>query len=515
MSYFRRLVLPLGAAIALASCNLVTGASDLKLTRDNDGDGQGGGAAGAGAWGTGGTPSQGGSAGSQPDMALVDGVQISSIAIYQGVKRPLMENGVPASSNVSVVAGRDALVRVFYALDGSYNGQPVTARLSLGGQSPLEATQALSGVSTDASLASTINIDVPGTALESASSYRLELLQPEELASGTNAAAVYPAQGQESLTVVSTGDQLRIVLIPIRYDADGSGRLPNTTDGQLNRYRDWFYGIYPTRAVELTVSAQVGWSYTVSPGGSGWGSLLDAIVDHRQSSGAAPDEYYYGIFEPDSSFSSYCAGGCVVGLSMIAGPNDAWARASIGLGFLGESAAETAVHEVGHAHGLGHAPCSVWDGVDPSFPYSSGNIGVWGYDVVNGELHSPSMADFMSYCEPIWTSDYHFNRMFDRLRIVNNAQWHWPEQGQPTSWERIAIRPDGNAEWLEPLQLRAPPSGEPIALTVERGGEEIELSGYAYPYSHLLGGTVLLPSGETASSRATIFWQGERYAVSR
>ena len=46
---------------------------------------------------------------------------------------------------------------------------------------------------------------------------------------------------------------------------------------------------------------------------------------------AAADEYYYGIFQPTSSFSSFCGGGCVAGLSMLAGPTDAFARVGIGL----------------------------------------------------------------------------------------------------------------------------------------------------------------------------------------
>ena len=43
--------------------------------------------------------------------------------------------------------------------------------------------------------------------------------------------------------------------------------------------------------------------------------------------------------------------GCVAGLGFVGGPSDSWARAAIGLGFTGDNAAETAVHELGHNHG--------------------------------------------------------------------------------------------------------------------------------------------------------------------
>jgi hypothetical protein len=41
--------------------------------------------------------------------------------------------------------------------------------------------------------------------------------------------------------------------VPFRYDADGSQRLPDTSQAQLERYRDAIYGIFPVSSVEITV----------------------------------------------------------------------------------------------------------------------------------------------------------------------------------------------------------------------------------------------------------------------
>lgn len=70
--------------------------------------------------------------------------------------------------------------------------------------------------------------------------------------------------------------------------------------------------------------------------------------------------------------------------------------------------AETIAHEFGHNRGLYHAPCGGAGGPDRYYPYGEGNIGAWGYDFDTGSLVPPGRADFMSYCDPTWTSDYQF-----------------------------------------------------------------------------------------------------------
>jgi len=75
-------------------------------------------------------------------------------------------------------------------------------------------------------------------------------------------------------------------------------------------------------------------------------------------------------------------------------------------------------HELGHNMWLAHAPCGGAGGPDPSYPYSYGSIGAWGYDFHGGRLVHPSTVDLMSYCGPQWISDYHFTNAL-RFRLHN------------------------------------------------------------------------------------------------
>ncbi|MYL05412.1 MAG: hypothetical protein F4012_00860 [Gemmatimonadales bacterium] len=74
--------------------------------------------------------------------------------------------------------------------------------------------------------------------------------------------------------------------------------------------------------------------------------------------------------------------------------------------------ASTIAHELGHNMSLRHAPCgSVWSSsVDPEYPQTTGRIGSWGYDLQLGDLIPPSVPDLMSYCKPVWISEYHFSK---------------------------------------------------------------------------------------------------------
>lgn len=500
-------LLLLAACLPLAACNMLTGAEDLVLYGEGSAGGGGNeggsGPSGPGGGGSmvpqGGAGAQGGAGGSTTTGVTetyedVLGVTISEIAIYQGVKRPLMANGQPASTNVPVVAGREGLLRFFVQTDGAYDGQPVIARLFLNGSAtPIEQTVSINGNPQEGQLGSTLNFQLSGEDIPVGFSFRLELSRKTTAAPVSNPGARYPVEGFAD-TAAKSGGKLHVTLVPIKYGADGSNRLPDLSAGQMGAYHDLFYGMYPATNVEFTVRDAVQWNNTVAANGSGWENLLGYIGELRSNDGAPFDTYYYGIFSPSSSVNNYCGGGCVAGLGNIGGPNDAYARAAIGLGFTGAIATETAVHELGHTHGRYHAPCGGAQGTDPNFPYNGAGIGAWGYDLVTQTLISPNnTVDLMSYCSPIWVSDYTFTAFFNRIKAVNNASIVVPEAMKNLTYDRARIDAGGQMHWLSPVKLELPPSAEPVDVTVESDAGVAAVTGQYYPYDHLPGGVVLWP----------------------
>ena len=108
--------------------------------------------------------------------------------------------------------------------------------------------------------------------------------------------------------------------------------------------------------------------------------------------------------------------------------------------------AENIAHELGHNLSLRHAPCGNPARVDLTFPYANARTGVWGYDPRDGgSLVPPSRADFMSYCNPAWVSDYYFTNAL-RFRLIDENEI------QPSADERTLLVSGGvSAEGALPL----------------------------------------------------------------
>lgn len=499
--------------LAGTACNALTGADDLSIgdpeakksgggddDDDDDGNDDGGGGASTsdttsqGAGTPAGSTTSTTGAGQGPEQLVdVQGVSIRDVSFYQGVKAQLVTNGTLRNPSVYLVAGRDALVRVFPDVSG-YDGYPTVVRLLIEGQAPLEKDTSLRD-GTEGDLGSSVNFDVPGSMIAPGARFRVEIKRRQVDPAPANPAASYPSDGSYAPTGAETTGSLRITIVPIAYDADGSGRTPNTSAAQIAEYEALFRSIYPTSNLQLTVGPTVGWEGDVTADGTGWGELLDAFAQYRSQDGAAFDEYYYGIFNPAGSAQGFCGGGCVAGLGFVGGAGDDYSRAAIGLGFGGELSTGTAAHEVGHNHGRDHAPCGTSG--DGNFPHAGAKIGEWGYDMVGRAMKNPEYyVDLMSYCAPAWVSDYNYNAFFNRIQAVNGMSFVVPEEARFLTYERVAVRPDG-VTWLEPTTIERPPIGERRTLRVAGDdGDEAEVEAAYFRYDHLDGGLYVFPQGQ-------------------
>jgi hypothetical protein len=443
----------------------------------------------------------------------VKGLDITAVDIYQGTRIQIMENGQEVNAgNAPVIAGKGAVIRIHVLRQADWEPRDIYARVELDSSlesCPIEVQYNVNSDSSLDTLTSTINVDIPAEEIISGLGITVSLREASDDvdASGNSDAAVWPSDGSADLDVRDVGIPLEVVLVPVRYNFDGSGRLPETGESQIELYEDEFYTNYPIPGVNITVLEPFDWSAGISAYGGGWGEMLNAIMQLRSANGAGANEYYYGVFAPSSSFEAFCQGGCITGLcNLVEDPSNSFGRACIGLGYAGEMAAGTMIHEVGHAHGRSHAPSGGAQGVDYGYPYSGGLIGVHGYDIVNSTLKAPnSNYDFMGYENPSWVSDYTYDALYDRVTIVNqSADWVVPPDFQ-VSWSSLAIGLDGEVTVGPDLRLDMPPVGREHQIELlGTDGTILDLvTGIFSEYDHLEGGLILFPepSDDVVSAR--------------
>ena len=138
-------------------------------------------------------------------------------------------------------------------------------------------------------------------------------------------------------------------------------------------------------------------------------------------------------------------------------------------------------HELGHTMSLNHAACgSAIGGLDPSFPYSGGSIGVWGYDFRDGgKLVPPDYTDLMGYCnQRYWISDYNFTNAL-RFRLFDERP---PQMSAKSLLLWGGMDPEGEP-FLEPAFVVDAPAALPDSAGEYRvtgrtasGGELFSLS---------------------------------------
>jgi hypothetical protein len=450
------------------------------------------------------------------------GVGIYQVAIYQGVKRVLADQGQPVASNVPLVAGRDAVLRVFYVSNPDVLAMPITGRLILENDVEIHVPAQIVPQSNEFDIFSTMNFDIPGDLIGAAFTYQVELsLETTDPNVADNPNARYPMQGLESHAVAGPANTFRVMLAPFQYNADGSGRLPDLSEENINGFRDRLLKLYPVSKVEVTVRAPFPWSQPLGKNGEGWNNVAQTMFGFRNQDGAAADVYYYGTFLPANSMQQYCGQGCLLGVTLLnSDPPDVGnpaLRMALGVAYP-EVFHDTAAHELMHAHGRGHAPCGRPDpnSIDAGYPYAGGKIGVWGWDIVERRLVDPELhLDVMSYCDPTWISDYHFALLLDRGRNVNLPKKIVPPQRAQLGYQMISFNGEGAATWHGAATFA--PTVEPTVSVsvITEGGHAAQLYGHYYSWDHMPGGWLFMPNTERRTIRAELVIDGTFVAATR
>lgn len=302
---------------------------------------------------------------------------------------------------VPLVAGRDALLRVFVAAEDAANHGIPRVRATFfqsGGTEPIhvadvaEQTHPIPAGIDEGNLSASANARIPGDLIVPGLEMVVEVDPDARLDPALGITRRIPASGRVSVDVRAV-PRLDLTVVPLR-------KIGSEVSRSLEE-----------RVAELTVDhATFDLTRKLLPVGDFELSFREPLIVSNE-----PIARYCGSFLPiveaariaDGALGTYAAivtGGGIA----IRGGNSVVSNLS----------SWTMAHELGHSLSLWHAPCGGALGTDPFYPHAGGATGAWGYDFNTGSLVPPSKRDIMGYCYyHTWISDYHFNKaMNHRLR---------------------------------------------------------------------------------------------------
>ncbi|MGV3709819.1 MAG: hypothetical protein ACO1Q7_13375 [Gemmatimonas sp.] len=337
------------------------------------------------AYSTAGTPPVGGGG----TNLVVDGFYLT-----QATQR--MDGSVP------LVAGRDALLRVFVRASATNTMQP-TVRVRIYDGGTLLQTLALNAPEgsvrtalAEGTLSSTWNSVITGANIRTGLRVVADVDPTDAFAESDETDNSWPRAGTPLAITVNSVPAFNVRFVPVTVGSlTGNVSTSNMNDFLVSTRR-----MHPIQDINATVRAPFTSTATQLQAGDGngqWLTVLQEMNALRTADAAPSNMHYYGVVKV-----SYNSG--VAGYGYVPG------RAAMGWDYL-PSGDGVAVHEWGHNFGRSHTNCGGADSPDPSYPYSGGVIGQYGWNPTTGTLIQPTATDVMGYCSNQWVSDYTWTRV--------------------------------------------------------------------------------------------------------
>ncbi len=315
---------------------------------------------------------------------------ITNVYLTQAIQR--------LDNSVALVAGRDALLRVFVRANTANTARPdVRVRLYDGASLLQTATIAAPEPSVRTALAegtltSTWNLLVPGANVRPTTRVLVDLDPARAITDADRSDNTWPASGTPQSVSVNTVPPFTVRFVPIVVGA----LTGNVTAGNQTSFLSSVQRMFPLNTVASDVRAPFTSSATdiqSNDGNGQWLTVLSEINALRTTDGAPATTHYYGVLKV-----AYTSG--VAGYGYVPG------RAAVGWDHL-PSGDRVAAHEWGHNFSRNHAPCGTTG--DASYPYADGVINHWGWNRLTNTLVSPTATDVMGYCGNQWISDYNWS----------------------------------------------------------------------------------------------------------
>ena len=304
--------------------------------------------------------------------------------------------------SVPLVAGRDALLRVFASAD-QVNSVSATVRARIyEGAALLQTstlTRAASSVPTaidESSLASSWNLVILGVNVRPTMRILVDIDPTNAVTESNESNNIWPANGTPQSLTVTTTPAFNVTFVPVTVN----GLTGNVSAANMDQFLVSAKRVWPIAQVNASVrpvafSSNNDTLSLVSNDNNGkWTTILSEINTLRATDAAPSTMHYFGVVKV-----TYNSG--VAGYGYVPG------RTAIGWDYL-PSGDGVAAHEWGHNFGRAHAPCGGVASPDPSFPYPGGLIGVYGWNPTTNALVVPTTSDLMGYCNPTWVSDYNW-----------------------------------------------------------------------------------------------------------
>ncbi len=336
------------------------------------------------------------------DGALCDLLQavrlgLPTVYLTQAIQRP--------AGDVPIIAGRDALLRVFLTSDApnAFYQPEAVATFSLAGAEVYRTTlapeqdirkrnPALPTFVDESDLSRSYNAVIPGEHLQPGLQLVVEVDPDGALPLADNSERRYPASGLAAVDVVEV-PPMNLTVVPVVETSAGDTSIYSWTRSIADD--SWQVGLlryaFPFSEFRARSRATYTTSLDLSTSQGQWELILELEAVRAAEGGTG---YWYG--------TALSRNGYVRGRARLGGPVS-----------MGKPTVPELAHEIGHNLDLQHAPCGNALETDPGFPHHEGSIGAWGYDFRDSTLVSPTTRrDIMGYCYwQGWLSDYYFEKV--------------------------------------------------------------------------------------------------------
>jgi hypothetical protein len=329
---------------------------------------------------------------------------LRDVDLFQSVQVPLIRDHTPVLTSdrtAPIIAGRQAVLRARLDVPADWTATDLTLQVELTSWGETHSFEA-----TVEDPPSDLIVAIPADAITPTTRYTLTLSEDNTVHER------YPDDGEASLDPQTTGP-LDLRLVPFEVN----GFTPDTSPAVLNGLRDALFAVYPVTDVVISVAEVQVWE-----GEPDLGDINVRVGELQETAMIAGEvswrTYYYGMVTGVASREAYEG---ITGTSEHGGDQElVRAYFAAGAAFGDQRSEDTLIHELGHVHGLLHAPCDGEDNTDPGYPYAEGAIGVEGWDLRTGTFVPADAKDMMAYCYPRWISDYNYAKVADHVEAAQS-----------------------------------------------------------------------------------------------